>query len=137
MVTKKLVERGVEGTDIGIITPYNSQANLIREAVSASVEIHTVDKYQGRDKDCILVSFVRSTETPRSYSSSLLGDWHRINVAITRAKKKLIMVGSCRTLSTVPLLKLLIEKIEEKSGILNISKKDVNLKQLKRCSKKG
>lgn len=43
---KKLVDRGVEETGIGIITPYNSQANLIREAVSASVEIHTIDKYQ-------------------------------------------------------------------------------------------
>lgn len=41
-----MVDRGVEETAIGIITPYNSQANLIREAVSASVEIHTIDKYQ-------------------------------------------------------------------------------------------
>ena len=41
---------------------------------------------QGRDKDCILVSFVRSVESPSSCTSSLLGDWHRINVALTRAK---------------------------------------------------
>lgn len=41
---------------------------------------------QGRDKDCILVSFVRSSENPRNCTSSLLGDWHRINVALTRAK---------------------------------------------------
>ncbi|KAA8525629.1 hypothetical protein F0562_007489 [Nyssa sinensis] len=98
--------------DIGIITPYNSRANLICRAVSTSVEIHTIDKYQGRDKDCILVSFVRSSENPRNCVSSLLGDWHRINVALTHAKKKLIMVGSCKTLSKVPLLKLLIEKFQ-------------------------
>ena len=42
--------------------------------------------FQGRDKDCIIVSFVRSREKPRSSGSSLLGDWHRINVALTRAK---------------------------------------------------
>ncbi|KAK9273764.1 hypothetical protein L1049_018574 [Liquidambar formosana] len=135
-VTKELVNNGIDGEDIGIITPYNSQANFIRQAVhTTSVEIHTIDKYQGRDKDCILVSFVRSSENPRNSTSSLLGDWHRINVALTRAKKKLIMVGSCRTLSKVPLLKLLIEKVEEQSGILSVSKKDINYKgELKRCS---
>ncbi|KAL6559283.1 hypothetical protein OROGR_004400 [Orobanche gracilis] len=136
-VTKTLLLRGIEGQEIGIITPYNSQADLIRGAVSAEpVEIHTIDKYQGRDKDCILVSFVRSSKNPRNNnSSSLLGDWHRINVALTRAKKKLIMVGSCRTLSKVPLLKLLIDKVEELSGVLVVSNKDINYQQqLKRCS---
>ncbi|CAK7349266.1 unnamed protein product [Dovyalis caffra] len=138
-VTKELISNGIVGEDIGIITPYNSQANLIRSAVNiTSVEIHTIDKYQGRDKECILVSFVRSSENPRNCTSSLLGDWHRINVALTRAKKKLILVGSCKTLSKVPLLKLLVEKVEEQSGILNVSKKDIKYKEhkgeLKRCS---
>lgn len=134
-VTKSLVLRGIEGRDIGIITPYNSQANRIRGAVYEPVEIHTIDKYQGRDKDCILVSFVRSGETPRNNNSSLLGDWHRINVALTRAKKKLIMVGSSRTLSEVPLLSLLIKKVEELSGLLVVTKEDMNHKtELKRCS---
>ncbi|XP_057807552.1 DNA replication ATP-dependent helicase/nuclease JHS1 isoform X2 [Salvia miltiorrhiza] len=132
---KTLVLRGIEGQAIGIITPYNSQANLIRGAVTEHVEIHTIDKYQGRDKDCILVSFVRSSETPRNSTSSLLGDWHRINVALTRAKKKLIMVGSCRTLSKVPLLKLMIEKVEELCGMVVVSKKEIKYQlELKRCS---
>ncbi|CAN0904243.1 DNA replication ATP-dependent helicase/nuclease JHS1 [Linum grandiflorum] len=77
-----------------------------------------------------MVSFVRSAENPRSYSSSLLGEWHRINVAITRAKKKLIMVGSCRTLSKVPLLKLLVEKVAEQCGVLKLRSTDINLQQL-------
>ncbi|KAL8105137.1 DNA replication ATP-dependent helicase/nuclease JHS1 [Apium graveolens] len=135
-VTDKLVCRGIQGEDIGIITPYNSQADLIRHCISTHVEIHTIDKYQGRDKDCILVSFVRSSKNPRHYNSSLLGDWHRINVALTRAKKKLVMVGSCRTLSSVPLLKLLIEKVEEQSCVLDVSNNDINYKvELRRCSK--
>ncbi|KAI3905112.1 hypothetical protein MKX01_017358 [Papaver californicum] len=135
-ITEELVNRGIIGEDIGIITPYNSQVSLIRRVVGTlSVEIHTIDKYQGRDKDCIIVSFVRSTESPKGCSSSLLGDWHRINVALTRAKKKLIMVGSCKTLSKVPLLRLLIEKVDEYSGILNVSKKDIHhFSELKRCS---
>ncbi|KAK3019282.1 hypothetical protein RJ639_002855, partial [Escallonia herrerae] len=134
-VMDKLIHKGIQGEDIGIITPYNSQANLIQRTVSTSVEIHTIDKYQGRDKDCILVSFVRSNKDPRNCNSSLLGDWRRMNVALTRAKKKLIMVGSCGTLSKIPLLKLLLEKVEQQSGILNVSKEDINHKrELRRCS---
>uniref|UniRef100_A0A1J3JLJ2 DNA replication ATP-dependent helicase/nuclease n=1 Tax=Noccaea caerulescens TaxID=107243 RepID=A0A1J3JLJ2_NOCCA len=125
-IVEELVNNGVDGKDIGIITPYNSQASLIQHAIpTTSVEIHTIDKYQGRDKDCILVSFVRSREKPRSSASSLLGDWHRINVALTRAKKKLILVGSQRTLSTVPLLMLLLKKVDEQSGILTLSPGDL------------
>uniref|UniRef100_A0A7N0U5B7 DNA replication ATP-dependent helicase/nuclease n=1 Tax=Kalanchoe fedtschenkoi TaxID=63787 RepID=A0A7N0U5B7_KALFE len=137
LVTEELIDKGIQGHDIGIITPYNSQVNIIQNAVSTnSVEIHTIDKYQGRDKDCILVSFVRSSQKTVYTNSSLLGDWHRINVALTRAKKKLIMVGSCETLSEVPLLKLLLEEVKKQSGILNVTKKDLNHigGELKRCS---
>jgi DNA replication ATP-dependent helicase Dna2 len=50
-------------------------------------------------------------------------------------QKKLIMVGSCKTLSKVPLLKLLIKKVDEQSGILRISKKEISYREeLKRCS---
>ncbi|KAI3764734.1 hypothetical protein L2E82_14747 [Cichorium intybus] len=137
-ITVKLTCQGIKGEDIGVITPYNSQANLIKQYAPKSVEIHTIDKYQGRDKDCILVSFVRSSNNPKNCKSSLLGDWHRINVALTRAKKKLIMVGSQRTLSYVPILKLLMEKVEE-SCMLNVSKEDIDIDnhqkgELKRCS---
>lgn len=128
-VTKGLLDGGIKGNEVGIITPYNAQASIIRLAINiASVEVHTIDKYQGRDKDCILVSFVRSSENPKSCTTSLLGDWHRINVAITRAKKKLIMVGSRKTLSKVPLLKLLIKKVEEQSGILSVTRNDITPK---------
>ncbi|XP_068650262.1 DNA replication ATP-dependent helicase/nuclease JHS1 [Aristolochia californica] len=134
-ITRELVKGGITGDEIGIITPYNSQANLIRQVVDASVEIHTIDKYQGRDKDCIVVSFVRSSKNSRACSSTLLGDWQRINVAITRAKKKLILVGSCRTLSKVPLLKLLIEKVDEQLGMVHVSEKEINhLGDLRKCS---
>ncbi|XP_019452538.1 PREDICTED: DNA replication ATP-dependent helicase/nuclease DNA2 isoform X2 [Lupinus angustifolius] len=135
-ISKELVNNGIAVEQIGVITPYNAQANLIRHAACmTSLEIHTIDKYQGRDKDCILVSFVRSSEDPTSSAASLLGDWHRINVALTRAKRKLIMVGSRRTLSKVPLLKLLIKKVEMQSGILSVSKKDIfQTGELKRCS---
>uniref|UniRef100_A0ACD5UV27 Uncharacterized protein n=1 Tax=Avena sativa TaxID=4498 RepID=A0ACD5UV27_AVESA len=124
-ITKQLLKRGVAQDEIGIITPYNAQADLIRQQVDALVEVHTIDKYQGRDKECIIVSFVRSSENSRASGSSLLGDWHRINVVLTRAKKKLIMVGSAGTLSTIPLLKLLVEKVAERGGLVDLTNKDV------------
>lgn len=60
------------------------------------LEVSTVDRFQGRDKSCIIVSLVRSNEEGKV--GGLLKDWRRINVAFTRAKKKLILVGSEWTL---------------------------------------
>ncbi|XP_014751083.1 DNA replication ATP-dependent helicase/nuclease DNA2 isoform X2 [Brachypodium distachyon] len=125
-ITKQLLKRGVSQDEIGIITPYNAQANLIRQHVDSLVEVHTIDKYQGRDKECIIVSFVRSSGDSRASGSSLLGDWHRINVVLTRAKKKLIMVGSAGTLSSIPLLRLLVEQVAKCGGLLDLTNKDVH-----------
>ncbi|KAG1371176.1 hypothetical protein COCNU_16G002700 [Cocos nucifera] len=85
-ITRELVKTGIIGDEIGIITPYNSQVNLIRQVVGASVEVQTIDKYQ----------------------------------------KKLIMVRSCKILSRVPLLRLVIEKVDEQGGIIQISGKDTH-----------
>ncbi|KAJ3680646.1 hypothetical protein LUZ60_016924 [Juncus effusus] len=126
--TDELINRGIKPDEICVITPYNSQASLIKRSINSSVEVQTIDKYQGRDKDCVVVSFVRSTAgDSKACSSTLLGDWHRINVVLTRAKKKLIMVGSCRTLCGVPLLRLLIEKVEESDGVVHLSKENIRL----------
>lgn len=139
-IIRELLNGGVNVNDIGVISPYNSQVDLIRrfttEACLPSLEVHTIDKYQGRDKDCILVSFVRSNNQSKSSGSSLLADWHRINVAITRAKKKLIMVGSQKTLSMTPLLRLLIEQVEEDDGILHLPKEALSSSWLKKCANK-
>uniref|UniRef100_J3M0U5 DNA replication ATP-dependent helicase/nuclease n=1 Tax=Oryza brachyantha TaxID=4533 RepID=J3M0U5_ORYBR len=131
-ITNELLKRGVAQDGIGIITPYNAQANIIQQHVDALVEVHTIDKYQGRDKECIIVSFVRSSGNSRASGSSLLGDWHRINVVLTRAKKKLIMVGSAATLSTIPLLRLTVEMVAARGGQLDLTNKDVqSIRELK------
>lgn len=66
-------------------------------ALQFNVEVNTVDKYQGRDKLCVIVSLVRSNEG--GHVGDLLRDWRRVNVAVTRAKRKLLLLGSRRTLS--------------------------------------
>ena len=60
-----------------------------------------MDKFQGRDKDCIIVSLVRNSSG--NQIGGLLRDWRRVNVAFTRAKKKLILVGSESSLRNIPI----------------------------------
>ncbi|CAM6090769.1 unnamed protein product [Calypogeia fissa] len=115
-IVNALSEGGVDIKKIGVISPYNAQVDCIQRLAAkegfSDLEVHTVDKYQGREKDCVLISFVRSNSQHR-ISLSLLADWRRINVAITRAKTKLVMVGSHQTLSSTPILRLLMEKVAE------------------------
>ena len=72
--------------------------------------MHTTDKFQGRDKECIIISLVRSNDT--QHIGDLLKDWRRINVAFTRARTKLIILGSKSTLSGNELLKSFIVLME-------------------------
>uniref|UniRef100_H3G6X5 DNA replication ATP-dependent helicase/nuclease n=2 Tax=Phytophthora ramorum TaxID=164328 RepID=H3G6X5_PHYRM len=100
-----LVLGSVPADEIAVISPFRSQVALIQQHLTAvgalrraggsdwvhAVEVSTIDKYQGKDKDVILVSFVRCNE--EKHVGELLTDWRRINVALTRAKQKLLLVG--------------------------------------------
>ncbi|GBG86492.1 hypothetical protein CBR_g41486 [Chara braunii] len=122
-IAKTLVSCGVTAVSIGAICPYQAQVRLLSRMSTneglPDMEVHTVDKYQGRDKDCVLVSFVRSNGAARK-AGSLLADWRRVNVALTRAKKKLIMIGSRMTLSSVPVLCKLIELVDGEGWLMEM-----------------
>lgn len=101
-VVDDLIMRGVAPSDIGVITPYAAQAALLgRGALSALVdaglEVDSVDGFQGREKRVIVFSAVRSNTDG---VVGFLSDERRLNVAITRAKHKLVIVGDSATLST-------------------------------------
>ena len=89
---------GVPASSIGVMTHYRSQLALLRHNLRrhSDVEMHTADRFQGRDKEVIILSLVRSNEAKSI--GELLKDWRRINVAFTRAKTKLLVVGSRETL---------------------------------------
>ncbi|PVV03024.1 hypothetical protein BB560_002506 [Smittium megazygosporum] len=90
--TTKLVDAGLKESEIAIISPYNAQVYAIRELLSAKypgIEIGSVDGFQGREK-------VRSNSEGEV---GFLSDYRRINVAITRAKRHLCIVGNSETLS--------------------------------------
>ena len=96
-----LLSTGVPGIDIGVISIYRSQLSLLRRKLwgdkARDVEMHTADKYQGRDKEVIILSLVRSNDAKDV--GELLKDWRRVNVALTRARTKLLILGSKQTLS--------------------------------------
>lgn len=93
-----LIAVGVPAHEIGVMTHYRSQLSLLKYQMrnQPGVEMHTADRFQGRDKEVIILSLVRNNEA-RSIGE-LLKDWRRINVAFTRAKTKLLVVGSRETL---------------------------------------
>ena len=85
-------------SDIGIVTPYAGQVRAIRDIVPdsmQSVEVRTVDGYQGREKDLIIFSCVRSN---KDGNVGFLSDRRRLNVALTRARRGLVVVGNPETL---------------------------------------
>jgi len=108
---------GVNPKDIGVISPYRDQLRAIRRRLEIpGLEISTVDKYQGRDKECIIVSLVRRSKN----IGRLLRDWRRVNVAFTRAKTKLIILGSANTLSCDPVFQKFLKLVRERDWVLSL-----------------
>ncbi|KAK3703398.1 DNA replication endonuclease-helicase Dna2 [Vermiconidia calcicola] len=120
-----LLAIGVPGKEIGVMTLYRSQLALIRRVfrtagITGEVEIDSADRFQGRDKECIILSMVRSNEP--GIVGDLLKDWRRVNVALTRAKSKLIMLGSRRTLRNNELLAKFLTLVDGNGWALDIPK---------------
>lgn len=69
---------------------------FISAKAKEGLEVSTIDRYQGRDKDVIILSFTRSNESGKT--GRLLEDRRRLNVAVSRAKRKLIIIASYETL---------------------------------------
>ncbi|XP_024621328.1 DNA replication ATP-dependent helicase/nuclease DNA2 isoform X3 [Neophocaena asiaeorientalis asiaeorientalis] len=121
-LTSIFIKAGCNPSDIGIIAPYRQQLKVINDLLAHSslgmVEVNTVDKYQGRDKSIILVSFVRSNED--GTLGELLKDWRRLNVAITRAKHKLILLGCVSSLNRYPPLGKLLYHLNSEKLIIDL-----------------
>ncbi|KAJ5567408.1 Dna2/Cas4 domain of unknown function DUF83 [Penicillium sp. DV-2018c] len=98
-LVESFVACGIPARNIGVITFYRSQLSLLRQSLrqyTPDLEMHTTDKFQGRDKEVVILSCVRSNA--ENHVGDLLRDWRRVNVAFTRAQTKLLVVGSRSTL---------------------------------------
>ena len=105
-----LAELGVPLTDIGVIAPYGAQVRLLREQLPADVEVGTVDGFQGREKEAIIISLVRSNN---HNEIGFLREIRRMNVALTRARRKLIVIGDSATITTHPFYERLVAYFEQ------------------------
>lgn len=112
-----------ERIDFGLISPYKSQVQYLRSLIRKDkffqpyrslITVHTVDGFQGQERDVIMISLVRANERGLI---GFLGDLRRMNVAITRARMKLIIFGDASTLCKHPFYKALYNYIMQNGEI--------------------
>ncbi len=115
---KSLIEKGFSESSIGIISPYNLQVQLLRARLKSyeKVEIKSVDGFQGREKEIIILSLVRSND---KHEVGFLSERRRINVAVTRAKRHLVVVCDSDTVSNDLTIKSLIDHFHENGEIIS------------------
>ncbi|MGI9473142.1 MAG: AAA domain-containing protein [Rubripirellula sp.] len=110
----ELIEAGVSPEEIGVIAPYAAQVRLLRGRLDViGLEIDTVDGFQGREKEVIIVTMVRSNDRQEI---GFLADTRRTNVALTRAKRKLIVIGDSATLGTNKFYADMLEHFEAQNA---------------------
>ena len=111
-----------ERIDVGIISPYRAQVQYLRRLLMKReyfkpfrrlISVNTVDGFQGQERDVIIISLVRSNDEGQI---GFLRDLRRMNVAITRARMKLIILGDKNTLTRHPFYRQLWQYIQQLSG---------------------
>ena len=108
-----------EQIDVGVISPYRAQVQYLRKLIRKReffkpyrklISVNTVDGFQGQERDIILISLVRANEEGQI---GFLRDLRRMNVAITRARMKLIILGDVSTLTKHPFYRKLYDYVQE------------------------
>ncbi|MEO8706509.1 MAG: AAA domain-containing protein [Kofleriaceae bacterium] len=111
--TRRLLSRGLAPTEIAIIAAYSAQARRLRQLLqqerAAGVEIGTVDGFQGREKEAVIVDLVRSNEHGEI---GFLANTRRMNVALTRARRCLIVVADSATLGDHPYYAAFLQHVD-------------------------
>lgn len=103
---------GVPAEEIAVIAPYAAQVQLLRSLLrEEALEIDTVDAFQGREKDAVVVSLTRSNEEG---DLGFLTDVRRMNVALTRARKRLVVIGDSATIGGHPFYEAFVQSVQER-----------------------
>jgi regulator of nonsense transcripts 1 len=124
-IVTRFFKAGVKPEDIGVITPYEGQRSFVVQSMQQSgtfrkeyykeIEVASVDAFQGREKDFIVLSCVRSNE---HQGIGFLSDPRRLNVALTRAKYGLVILGNPKVLSKHPLWHYLLLHFKERNTLV-------------------
>src|ERR1700761_7813539 len=140
-IVTRFFKAGVKPDDIGIITPYEGQRSYIVSSMQATgtfkkelykeIEVASVDAFQGREKDFIILSCVRSND---HQGIGFLSDPRRLNVALTRAQYGLVILGNPKVLSKHPLWHYLLLHFKERNCLVEgpLSNLQVSLLQFSR-----
>ena len=140
-IITRFFKAGVQPSDIGIITPYEGQRSYVVSSMQTTgtfkkenykeIEVASVDAFQGREKDFIVLSCVRSND---HQGIGFLSDPRRLNVALTRAKYGLVILGNPKVLSKHPLWHYLLLHFKEKNCLVEgpLSNLQISLLQFSR-----
>ncbi|MBI3136750.1 MAG: AAA family ATPase [Bacteroidetes bacterium] len=110
LIARRVAELASEGKNMGVISPYRKQVLLLQDTLQdAQVSVQTIDSFQGQERDIILISLVRSNDEG---DIGFLKDYRRMNVAMTRARFKLVLTGDSATLGADPFYSDLLAYIE-------------------------
>ncbi|GFZ08872.1 P-loop containing nucleoside triphosphate hydrolases superfamily protein [Actinidia rufa] len=123
-IVKKMTERGLTGEDIGVITPYRQQVLKLYKALEilgcSDVKVGSVEQFQGQERQVIIISTVRSTvkhnDFDRTHCLGFLSNPKRFNVAITRARSLLIVIGNPHIIGEDPYWNLLLKHCVDNSS---------------------
>ncbi len=119
------VRKNTKNLSVGIVSPYKEQVQYIQDLISADEEllaapvtivVKTIDGFQGQERSVIYISLVRSND---SKEIGFLNDIRRMNVALTRAKQKLVVIGDSATLANHPFYKNFIDYAESVTGYVS------------------
>jgi predicted DNA helicase len=115
-IVKVLKNLNVKSEDIGVITPYRAQRDYIKEILGDdNVEVNTVDSFQGREKDVIIFTITSTRDM------TFVKDENRLNVAFTRARRKLIVIGNANSIRKEhKLLSTFLTYAKERNGYFTI-----------------
>lgn len=110
-LAQKIIEIGTfKADETAFISPYSGQVTLAKEALPKELRCSTIDSFQGQEKETIIISLVRSNG---ENSIGFLKDYRRMNVAMTRAKERLIIIGDSATLANDPYFESLLNYLEQ------------------------
>jgi hypothetical protein len=100
---------GLNSNQIAVITPYKEQQRLLVRAIGKAESVGTVDSFQGQERDLVILDLVRANPD-RQVGFTL--EPNRLNVALSRAKQKLIIITNLQTFQGHPLFDLLLQRIQ-------------------------
>ena len=117
-MVNSLLRSGMQAKDIAVISPYKDQVDLLdREVDTENLEVKSVDGFQGREKEVVIISLTRSN---KKNAIGFLEDVRRLNVSLTRAKRKLIVVGDSSTVASHETYERFLDYVRDEGSVIEV-----------------